>query len=128
MFLLLYLATGVRALEITAFYLLIGAVFFSLVAIPTGFLTWWINYFARPVKAVTIKIVLSSLLFVVGAVALILRWQNPAIATDVAGPGLLYVILVFLLFPIVSAIGWFGATLTFPIPKRKERRTGDDNQ
>jgi predicted heme/steroid binding protein/uncharacterized membrane protein len=120
-FLLLYLVTGVRTLETAAFYVLIAGVFFSLVAIPTGFLTWWINYQARPMKPVIWKITLSVVLFAAGLAAVILRWQDPSIAITTGADGILYIVLVFMLLPIVSVIGSIGALLTFPLPRKDEK-------
>jgi hypothetical protein len=35
-----------------------------------------------------------------------------------AGPaGVIYLVLILALVPLVSVIGWFGATLTFPVEK-----------
>jgi len=120
-FLALYLLFGIRAFEVTAFHILGGALLFSLVTLPTGFLTWWINYLARPVKAVIWKIGLSSVLFVIGTIAFVMRWRRPGIVDDLGGAGLLYLILVGALFPVVGAIGWLGAGLTFPMPKRHKK-------
>lgn len=120
-FLLLYLLTGMRALETAAFYVLITGVFFSLVAIPTGFLTWWINYQARPMKPIIWKIILSVVLFAVGLATVILRWQDPSIAVTPGADGIVYIVLVFALVPIVSVIGSIGALLTFPLPTKDEK-------
>jgi hypothetical protein len=37
--------------------------------------------------------------------------------TDLQGIRLLYPIIVLSLAPLVSIIGWYGATMTFPIEK-----------
>lgn len=90
-------------------------------------MTWWINYLARPVKAVIWKIGLSSVLFVIGIVAFALRWRNPGIVDDLDGAGLLYILLVGALFPVVGVIGWLGAGLTFPLPKRHKKQPDGPN-
>src|SRR5690606_25870378 len=63
LFILLFLITGYRAFEATAFHCLGGAVLFAPVAIGTGYFTWWLNYLARPMRPVTIKIRFSILLW-----------------------------------------------------------------
>ena len=120
LFVILYLITGVRAFELTSVSTLGAGVLFSLVAIPTGFLTWWINYLARPVRAVTIKIILSFVLFLVGLAAFIWRMVDPGVLDHLSGINILYLVLVFSLAPIVGIIGTYGAMLTFPVEPRKK--------
>ena len=88
--------------------------------IPTGFFTWWVNYGARAMGAVTIKITLSLAQLALGTVAFVWRLADPSVVRLGGGPNALYFVLVFLLFPMVLVVGWFGATLTFPL--RKEKR------
>jgi len=114
-FALLYLATGHTSFETTAFHCLGGGLLFTLVAISTGLYTWWLNYFARPVRAVKIKLRISPLLFGVSLAAFVWRILDPNVLTDLKGAGYLYLLLVISLFPLVTVIGWFGAQLTFPM-------------
>ena len=120
LFTLLYLITGVSRFELTAVDCLAVGLLACLVVIPTGFLTWRVNYEARRFTAVTVKIVLSLLMFVDGLAAFIWRILDPSVAAHAAGVDILYVVLVFLLLPMVIITAWFGATLTFPL--HKERR------
>jgi uncharacterized membrane protein len=119
-FTVLFLITGFNGFEITGLNCLAAGLLFCLVVIPTGFFTWWINYLARPLRAVTIKIVVSLAMFLDGLVALIWRLSDPAVATRASGPNILYLVLIFILLPMILVVGWFGATLTFPL--RKEKR------
>lgn len=113
-FTLLYLATGIRSFETTAFHCLGGGVLFTIVAILTGLYTWWLNYFAKPVRAVKIKLKVSPLLLLISMVAFIWRLAAPDVLAAISGTGYLYLVLVLSLFPLVTVIGWFGAQLTFP--------------
>lgn len=113
-FTLLYLITGMAAFETTAFHCLGGGVIFSIIAILTGFYTWWLNYYAKPVRAVKIKQVVSVLMLLVASLALIWRLLVPDILHTIIGTDYLYLLLVLSLFPLVTIIGWFGAALTFP--------------
>lgn len=113
-FTLLYLVTGITSFETTAFHCLGGGVLFTLVAILTGLYTWWLNYFAKPVRAVRVKLKVSSLLLLISTIAFIWRLVVPEILVDLNGAGYIYLILIISLFPLVSIIGWFGAQLTFP--------------
>jgi hypothetical protein len=88
------------------------------VAILTGYFTWWLNYLAKPMRPVIIKIRFSILLWGFSILAFIYRVLNPEILLSFSGGGILYLLLVFSLIPIVTVIGWFGAALTFPLEKK----------
>jgi predicted heme/steroid binding protein/uncharacterized membrane protein len=117
LFTALYLITGARSFELTSFHCLAVGLLFTLAAIPSGLLTWWVNYSAHFFKQVIIKIILSPILLVIGLIVFFWRFKNPLILEQVAGYDFLYLFLLFLLAPLVLAIGWFGATMTFPIHK-----------
>jgi predicted heme/steroid binding protein/uncharacterized membrane protein len=120
LFTLLYLITGVHGFEITALNCLGAGLLFSLVTIMTGFFTWWLNYFARPMAVIIIKISVSSTMFVVGLVAFIWRLKDPTVLDHLVGINILYLVLILSLFPMIAVVGWYGATLTFPLPKKKK--------
>jgi hypothetical protein len=50
--------------------------------------------------------------------AFIYRVLNPDLLIYFSGGSVLYLLLVFSLIPIVTVVGWFGATLTFPVEKK----------
>ena len=116
-FLVLYLLTGVRPFETTAFHCLGGGILFTLVGIATGFITWWYNYMGKMMTPIAIKIPLSLAMLVLAIVACVWRVASPEVAVAPQGIRLLYPIIVLALAPIVSVIGWYGATMTFPIEK-----------
>jgi predicted heme/steroid binding protein/uncharacterized membrane protein len=119
LFTLLYLLTGVQGFEITGVNCLGGGLLFCLVVIPTGLFTWWVNYMARPMTPVTVKIVVSILMFADGCAAFVWRLLDPGVALRPSGPSALYLGLVFLLLPMVLVVAWYGATLTFPLHSEK---------
>ena len=123
-----FLVTGNRAFETTALHCLGAALLFSLVVIPTGLFTWWVNYGAQPIRAVTVKIVLSLAQFVVGLAAFLWRLLDPEVVRHFSVPAVLYLLLVFLLLPMIVVVAWYGATLTFPLrrEKRQWRRRNAD--
>ncbi len=51
----LYMITGEKSFEMTAFYCLAGGILFTPPAMITGWFTWWLNYMAKPMGPVTIK-------------------------------------------------------------------------
>jgi len=118
LFILLFLITGYSPLEATALHCLAGGVLFTPVAILTGYFTWWLNYLAQPMRPVTMKIRFSILLWGFSILAFIYRVLNPEILLAFSGGSILYLLLVFSLIPFVTVVGWFGATLTFPLGKK----------
>lgn len=116
-FSILYLLTGIRSFETTAWHCLWGGVLFTPVAMGTGLFTWWINYEAEFLRQVTLKLVLSPILLLVSGLALMWRYLDPEILVSWSAASFLYFGLLLALPPLVAAIGWFGATLSFPIEK-----------
>lgn len=114
-FTIIYVISGVESFEVTGFYCLGGGVLFTVPAMLTGVFTWWLNYQARWLKPVVIKLVLTPILLLVGAAAFVWRWQDPGVLAVLGGIGILYFVLILLLTPLVSVIGWYGASLTFPL-------------
>jgi predicted heme/steroid binding protein/uncharacterized membrane protein len=112
---LLYLLTGAPSFEITAFHCLGGGLLFTPLAMLTGYFTWWLNYLAKPMKAVTIKIRFSLLLLTISVLAFIWRFLNPSVLIAFTAESILYFLLILSLVPLVTIVGWFGASLTFPL-------------
>ena len=112
---LIYLITSIKAFEITALHCLGAGILFTPVTITTGFYTWWLNYMAKPVRAVTIKKRLSLILFTIEIVVFIWRILIPDILDSFEMTSAIYLLLVLSLLPLVTIICWFGAKLTFPI-------------
>jgi predicted heme/steroid binding protein/uncharacterized membrane protein len=118
-FTVLYLLTGVGSFESTGFNCLGGGVLFTPVALVTGLLTWWYNYEWRPLRPVVIKLILTPILLAVGTGCFIWRWLNPEILSQLPyWTGKVYLVLICALAPLVSLIGWYGATLTFPLHEK----------
>jgi predicted heme/steroid binding protein/uncharacterized membrane protein len=117
LFNILSLTTGIKAFEITALHCLGGGILFTPVAMLTGLYTWWLNYLARPVKAVAIKQRVSLILLVLEIIVFIWRVKVPGVLDSLSAGSLIYFALVLSLVPLVTIIGWYGAKLTFPIEK-----------
>ena len=92
-------------------------VLFNAVAIATGFYTWWLNYMAKPLKPVKIKIPLTLTMLLTSIVLFVWRFNAPDILDALSGAGLLYILLVLSLSAMVTVIGWFGASMTFPVER-----------
>ena len=114
----LYLMTDNRSFEQTALHCLIGGILFMPVAVLTGLFTWWLNYLARPMKLVKMKIILSCVVLLSSIVVLFWRISDPVVL-DTEGMGrVLYVAITIAFVPLMSLIGWLGAGLTFPVEKK----------
>jgi predicted heme/steroid binding protein/uncharacterized membrane protein len=122
-FTLLALITGNRSFEVTAFHCLGAGLIFTPLTMATGFLTWWINYLARPMRSVHIKIWASLLLMLDTAGLFAWRLLVPDILMHRSPDTYVYLFLLCALVPLVSIIGWFGALLTFPLAKEENRGT-----
>jgi uncharacterized membrane protein len=121
-FTFLFLIEGLTNFDVAAFYCLGAAVCFTPVAILTGFYTWWVNYGARSIRAVRIKQKLSFILLAVETGLFIWHWKKPFLLQTLNWQALLYLLLILFMFFVATMIGWFGATLTFPLEKPKAKR------
>lgn len=72
---------------------------------------WWFNYGARPVL----------LVFIDGLAVFIWRLRDSQVITRAGGPSIPYLVLILLLFPMVVVVAWYGATLTFPLRRKRDR-------
>jgi predicted heme/steroid binding protein/uncharacterized membrane protein len=116
-FSILYILTGVASFDTTAFHCLGAGIVFAVVAISTGWYTWWLNYLAQPVRSVRIKKPLSLTMLATAAVLFLWRLTVPDILTDFSAVSGVYLLLELALIPMIGVIGWFGAALTFPVEK-----------
>jgi len=69
-------------------------------------------------KPVAIKIRFSFLLLSISVIAFTWRLLSPDLFIDFTAGSILYFLLTLSLIPVVTVIGWFGATLTFPLEKK----------
>jgi len=117
-FTLLALVTGNMSFDTTALHCLVAALLFTPLAIASGLFTWWLNYMAKPMREVMIKIWCSLLLLAVAAVVFCWRLLVPGILTGTGPARFGYLLLVCSLAVLVSVVGWFGAMLTFPLERK----------
>ena len=114
---LLYLITGEKSFEITALHCLGAGIIFNFVGISTGIYTWWLNYMAKMLKPVKIKIPLTLVMLVTSVIIFIWRIAVPDIMYNFRGLSSIYLLLILSLALMVSIIGWYGASMTFPVEK-----------
>jgi uncharacterized membrane protein len=114
-FSLLYVITGDRPFDATAFYCLGGGLLTLPPTVATGFFTLWLNFYGGADKTAHIEKRLSYSVMVIAAAAFVWRWLNPQVLDDLGGVNLIYFFLVLSLTPLVTANGYFGGMLTFPL-------------
>jgi predicted heme/steroid binding protein/uncharacterized membrane protein len=120
-FAVLFLIFDVRAFELTSFYLVAAGGLMTLLAIPSGFLTWWVNFMSRPMRAVIIKIVLSIVMLVVSVIAFVWRLINPEVMLNLSGVNIVYFGLLVLLALLVGLVGYYGGIISMPLPPKQEK-------
>jgi hypothetical protein len=74
----------------------------------TGLLTWWINYRLKLTLFVKRKIQFSILLLIFEIILILWRCDQSQISHPI------YFIMVVILTPIVSILGYYGGQMTFP--------------
>jgi predicted heme/steroid binding protein/uncharacterized membrane protein len=105
---LLYLIFKNPSFESTSFHLLILGAIASPFAMATGLLTWWVNYRLKVTLFVKRKIQFSILLLIFEIILIL--WRSSA--SQISNP--IYFIMVVILTPIVSILGYYGGQMTFP--------------
>jgi len=111
LFALLYLIFKNPSFDITSLYLLILGAIASPFAMATGLFTWWVNYRLKVTYLVKRKIQLSILLLIFEIILLL--WRS--FQSQISHP--IYFVLIVLLTPIVSLLGYYGGQMTFPMEK-----------
>jgi len=105
---LLYLIFKNPSFENTSFHLLILGAIASPFAMATGLFTWWVNYRLKVTLFVRKKIQFSILLLIFEIILVLWRSSSSQISNPI------YFILVVILTPIVSILGYYGGQMTFP--------------
>jgi predicted heme/steroid binding protein/uncharacterized membrane protein len=108
LFVLLYLIFEDPSLETTSFYLLVLGAISSPLAMATGLLTWWINYRLKVTLFVKRKIQFSVLLLIFEIILILWRSAPSPISNPI------YFIMMVILAPLVSILGYYGGQMTFP--------------
>jgi len=58
---------------------------------------------------------LSALTLILAIVSFLWRWNAPDVMFDLKGINILYLLCSLSFFPLIAIIGWYGASMTFPI-------------
>jgi predicted heme/steroid binding protein/uncharacterized membrane protein len=113
----LYLLTGAKSFEVTSLHCLAAGLLFTPLVMLTGLLTWWLNYGARPLRPVNIKIAVSTAMLLTAMGLFSWRAVTPDLMDSFGVAGAAYFLLTLSLIPMAAVIGWHGAKLTFPFER-----------
>jgi predicted heme/steroid binding protein/uncharacterized membrane protein len=108
LFVLLSLIFDNPSFENTSYDLLILGGIASPFAMATGLFTWWVNYRLKVTLFIKRKIQFSILLLIFEVILIL--WRS--FSSQISSP--IYFIMVILLTPIVSILGYYGGQMTFP--------------
>jgi len=114
-FSVLYVMTGDKSFDDTAFYCLGAGLATMPLAVATGLFTHWLNFPGGLHKTVKIEKALSYSVLTISATAFVWRWLNPNVLKDLTGVNFFYFLMVLALTPLVTANGYFGGMVTFPL-------------
>jgi predicted heme/steroid binding protein/uncharacterized membrane protein len=113
-----YLVQPLAALLDTIFYLHILGTLVLPGAMATGWLSWQVNYFGKPIQYISRKIGSSVLLLVLDLIVLVALLLNRHLLVAPVGFQWSIPILILLYLPIVSFIGQQGGMLVYPVHKK----------
>ncbi len=114
-FSVLYVITGDKSFDDTAFCCLGAGLVTMPLAVATGLFTHWLNFPGGLHKTVEIEKALSYSVLAISTAAFVWRWLNPNVLKDLTGINFLYFLMVLALTPLVTANGYFGGMVTFPL-------------
>jgi predicted heme/steroid binding protein/uncharacterized membrane protein len=110
---LAYLATGRRGLEEAALYLDLVALATAPAAVASGAFSWWVNYRARRMAGITVKIAAGGVYVAAAATLAACRLSNPGIMDD-REKRLRYLALSMVLPACALVLGYFGGKIAHP--------------
>jgi uncharacterized membrane protein len=120
-FTVLHVITGDKSFDYTAFYCLGAGLLTMPLAVATGLFTHWLNFFGDLHKTVDIEKTLSYTVLAISGMAFFWRWLNPNVLRDLTGINYIYFLMVLSLAPLVTANGYFGGMVTFPLEEEAPR-------
>jgi predicted heme/steroid binding protein/uncharacterized membrane protein len=111
LFILLSLIFKNPSFESTSFHILILGAIASPFAMVTGLFTWWVNYRLKVTLFAKRKIQFSILLLIFEVILILWRSSSSQISNPI------YFIMMIIVTPVVSILGYFGGQMTFPVER-----------
>jgi rubredoxin len=113
LFLALALLIDLAAFEDVFFALLIVAVLTVPSAFGTGIYDWKKRLGGRPAPIIKKKTVLGLILFVLGIITVLWRWQDPQLLKAGGWPVVVFILLLLAMLGCVTLLGHYGSLLVF---------------
>lgn len=113
-----YLVQPLAGLPDTIFYLHILGTLSIPAAMATGWLSWQVNYFGKPIPYISRKIGASAVLLALDLIVLVALLLNRNLLVAPVGFQWIIPILIGLYLPSVSFIGQQGGMLVYPVHKK----------
>jgi predicted heme/steroid binding protein len=110
----LFLLTGIRSLEVSAFYALMFAALTTPPAMVAGLFSWWVNYEMALTSIFRNKLIFSVVALTLSLAALIIRLVNPDMAAQGGGALWAYSAVVFAIIPSIFFVAYNGGKITWP--------------
>lgn len=123
-FSVLFVITGDKSFDDTAFYCLGAGLATMPLAAATGLFTHWLNFPGGLHKTVNIEIGLSFAVLTIAGGAFFWRWLDPDVLANLTGINFIYFLMVLSLTPLVTANGYFGGMVTFPLEEEPRTEKG----
>lgn len=110
----LYLLTGHRSFETSAFYALVFSSLFTPPAIAAGLLSWWLNYDLTLTGIFRNKLIFSTLVLTLSLIALVIRIVSAGVVDEGGTAFTIYAALVFVNVPVIFFVAFNGGKITWP--------------
>jgi len=110
----MFIISKIGSFENAAFYALVCATLSAFPAAGSGMLSWWLNYEMTMTSIFRNKLILSSLLLLMGISAIMLRLLIPDISAQHDIGSLVYTALVFAQVPVAMFIAYNGGKILWP--------------
>ena len=98
---------------VAVYYTFFVATVFGVIAMFTGFFSWWINYNLSYARAFIVKIILSFITLFLGVVGIIIYLQNPDVVYGLSPLSIMYHFIVFITGINIIIIGYYGGQITW---------------
>ena len=108
-----YVISPSRPLLDSIFYMHILGTLSLPVTLLTGWLSWQVNYFGKPIGNITRKIIFSIVILIFDVIVLIAIAGNLELLANPQGIQIVIPIMIFLYLPIVAYIGQQGGDLVY---------------
>lgn len=108
-----YVISPSRPLLDSIFYMHILGTLSLPVTLLTGWLSWQVNYFGKPIGNITRKIIFSIVILIFDVIVLLAIAGNLELLANPQGIQIVIPIMIFLYLPIVAYIGQQGGDLVY---------------